>query len=208
MNTEKPLCIVLFGGSFDPIHIGHITVASYAIKHLKAHQLIFIPAARSPLKGQLPKASAEDRLSMIRLAIAGHPDWSVSDCELIRPQPSYTLDTVRHFRSIHGPYVNIYWLIGADCAAELPIWYRIEKLLALCTIVTMCRPGSPRPDYTSLGSFLPKKYIESLQRHIIDTPLVDISSTMIRQLLAEGKDVTGMLDPAVLQYIYQHRLYT
>lgn len=208
MNTEGPLRIVLFGGSFDPIHLGHTTVASYAIKHLKAHQLILIPAARSPLKGQLPKASAEDRLNMIRLAITGYPDWSVSDSELTRPQPSYTLDTVRYFRSIYGPYVHLYWLIGADCAAELPSWYRIEELLGLCTIVTTCRPGSPRPDYSSLSNIWPKQYIERLQQHIIDAPLVDISSTVIRQRLAEGKDVTGMLDPAVLQYIRQHGLYT
>jgi len=144
---------------------------------------------------------------MIKLAISGHSNWQATDCELTRPGPSYTIDTVRHFRNLYGKDATIYWLIGADCVSDLPVWHRIEELLAECIIVTMTRPGWSRPDFKVLAGRWPSHLISALDRHIIETPMVDISSTMVRQRIAAGMDVKDMLHPAVLDYILQHRLY-
>jgi nicotinate-nucleotide adenylyltransferase len=106
--------IALFGGTFDPIHLGHITVAGDAAKHIGAEKIIFIPAKRSPLKGFLPRASDNHRLQMISLAIAEQKSFEVSDCELKKPAPSYTLETVREFQAEYGSDTLIHWLMGAD----------------------------------------------------------------------------------------------
>jgi len=117
--------IALFGGTFDPVHLGHTTVAAEAIKQIGADKIIFIPARRSPLKGLFPKASVTDRFAMLALAIADNKKLELSDCELRKAEPSYTLQTVRHFQTDFGSDTLIYWLIGADSVEELPLWYEI-----------------------------------------------------------------------------------
>ena len=114
--------IILFGGSFDPIHTGHLRVAHHALKELGADELIFIPARRSPHKTDLPTPGAH-RFAMIAKAIDGIDSFSVSDCELLRPEPSYTLDTVGLSRVQVGSDVVLHWLIGADQLADLEKWY-------------------------------------------------------------------------------------
>ena len=111
--------ITLFGGTFDPIHLGHTTVARAAAELIRAEKIIFIPAKRSPLKGFLPRASDEDRLQMITLAIADEERFEVSDYELSKPAPSYTLETVRRFQKACGADTSIHWLIGADGIDDL-----------------------------------------------------------------------------------------
>jgi len=106
--------IALFGGTFDPVHVGHTTVAGEAREHIGAEKVVFVPAKRSPLKGFLPQANDTDRLAMISLAIAADARFEVSDYELRKPAPSYTLETVRHFQQVYAEAVSIYWLIGAD----------------------------------------------------------------------------------------------
>ena len=125
--TERK--IALFGGTFDPIHLGHTIVAADAIKHIGAEKNIFIPAKRSPLKNFFPIASDDDRLKMIALAIAGNKNFQLSDYELNKPKQSYTLETVRRFQAEHGSATLIHWLIGADSIAELPHWYGITVAL-------------------------------------------------------------------------------
>jgi nicotinate-nucleotide adenylyltransferase len=124
--------IILFGGSFDPIHNGLLAVAAYAFERLEARRLIFVPARRSPHKGAGPRADGASRLAMIRLAIAGREGFEVSDCELHRAEPSYTLDTVRHFREQVGNDVEIFWLVGVDAGADLDKWYHIDELQDMC----------------------------------------------------------------------------
>lgn len=137
--------LALFGGTFDPIHLGHTAVVTHAGRQLGAEAVVFIPARRSPHKSASPAATDADRVALITLAIADHPAWQVSDCELNRPAPSYTLDTIRHFKAQYGDDATIYWLIGADAVRDLPHWYAIDQLLDLCTIVAMYRAGCPRP---------------------------------------------------------------
>jgi nicotinate-nucleotide adenylyltransferase len=199
--------IALFGGTFDPIHLGHTTVAAATAEHIGAEKVIFVPAKCSPLKGSLPKASDGDRHKMISLAIAGDRNFQVSDYELKRPEPSYTLQTVRRFQADYGSEVSIYWLAGADSVDDLPYWYGIIELIDECNISTMYRAGCRIPDFGRYEDIWGPKRVEKLQRNVIQTPLVDISSTEIRNRLAAGQDITSMLHPAVADYIRKRGLY-
>ena len=199
--------IALFGGTFDPIHLGHTTVAADAIEHIGAEKLIFVPAKRSPLKGFLPRASDHDRLNMISLAIADEKNFHISDYELKRPAPSYTLETIRKFQADYGSETSIHWLIGADGVDDLMYWYKITELIDACDLTTMYRAGCEPPDFARFEEIWARERIEKLQRNIIQTPLVDISSTEIRDLIAKNGDFSKMLHPAVDEYIRKNGLY-
>ncbi len=199
--------IILFGGTFDPVHIGHIEVAQSAAEKNDASKVILIPARRSPHKEQKPAAPDEDRIAMLKLAIAGKKLFQISPVELNRAEPSYTIDTIRHFRQKFGPACQLYWLIGADMLKDLPRWHRIDELMKECTICVMNRGGFDRPDFNGLIAKLGAEVVEKLRQNQIETPLIEISSTDIRQKLSQGQDVSKFLHPDVLNYIKSHRLY-
>ena len=203
--TERILA--LFGGTFDPIHLGHTTVAVDAVQHIRAQKLIFIPAKRSPLKGFLPRASDDDRFKMIALAIADIENFEVSDCELNKPAPSYTLETVRKFQKDYGRETSIHWLIGADGIDDLIHWYRIVELIDACRLTTVYRAGCEPPNFAKFEDIWGRRRVEKLQRNVIQTPLIDVSSTEIRKKVAAGQDASDRLHPAVSSYIREHRLY-
>jgi len=198
--------IVLFGGTFDPVHVGHTTAAEFAADRLGADKVVFIPAKRSPHKRIDPAASGDDRLAMLRLATAGCRRFEVSDCELHRKEPSYTLDTVLYFRKRFGGEARLCWLIGADMLRDLPKWRRVRDLLDECALCVMHRGGYPPPEFDGLESLGPDR-LARLRADVLETPSVDISSTEIRGKLASGADVTGLLCPAVLDYIEKNGLY-
>ncbi len=204
MNKRKT---ALFGGTFDPIHLGHTSVAADARRRVGAEKIIFIPAKRSPLKGFLPKASDADRFNMIALGIAGEKTFEVSDYELNRPAPSYTLETVRKFQNDFGSETAIHWLVGADSVEDLVYWHRIVELIDACHLTTMYRAGCEPPDFTRFEPLWGRRRVEKLQGDIVQTPLIDISSTEIRKRVAAGRDVADMLHPAVAEYICEHGLY-
>jgi nicotinate-nucleotide adenylyltransferase len=204
MNKRK---IALFGGTFDPIHLGHTSVAADARRRVGAEKIIFIPAKRSPLKGFLPRASDADRFNMIALAIAGEKSFEVSDYELSKPAPSYTLETVRKFQNDFGGETAIHWLVGADGVDDLVYWHRIAELIDACHLTTMYRAGCEPPDFTRFEGRWGRRRVEKLQQDIVQTPLIDISSTEIRRRLAAGDDTTNMLHPAVADYIRERKLY-
>ncbi len=199
--------IALFGGTFDPIHLGHSEVANAAAQHLHAEKVVFIPARRSPLKGFLPAAGNEDRLKMIALAIRNNPAFAVSDCELRRSAPSYTLDTVRQFQADHGPETAIYWLLGADSVEDLAYWHKVDELLDACNVAVMYRGGYEAPTFDKYLPLWGIKRIRKLQANVIETPSIDISSTQVRERLAAGEDVNDMLHPDVAAYIREQGLY-
>jgi len=199
--------IILFGGSFDPIHSGHLRVAHHALQELAADELIFIPAHRSPHKTDFP-TSGHHRFAMIEKAIEGFDGFSVSDCELSRPEPSYTLDTVHFFRDRFGSDAVLHWLTGADQLTDLGKWYRVGDLLKACRISVMVRAGYPLPNFDAFKGDFPSACIEQLKGDIVQTPRIDLSSTDIRRQLSSGNVPPDALEPAVLQYIEQHRLYS
>jgi len=200
--------IVLFGGTFDPIHIGHSTVAGAAAEYVVSDKVIFIPAKRSPLKKSFPKARGDERLKMISLAIKTDERFEVSDYEIKKAEPDYTLDTVRWFQSLYGAGAVIYWLVGADTVDELPFWHKINELIDECRICVMYRAGFKPPDFSKYESSWGAERTKKLEQNVIPTPLVDISSTEIRKRLASGRDVSNMLHPGVADYIRKQGLYT
>ena len=199
--------IALFGGSFDPIHLGHTTVAAEAAKHIRAEKIVFVPAKRSPLKGFLPRAGDDDRFKMIALAIAGEKNFEVSDFELKKPAPSYTLETVRKFQKDYGDQASIHWLIGADGVDDLAYWYKIVELIDACTLTTMYRAGCEPPNFARFEDIWGRRRVEKLSQNIVETPLINISSTEIRKRITAGQDALNMLHPAVWSYIRENGLY-
>jgi nicotinate-nucleotide adenylyltransferase len=199
--------IALFGGSFDPIHLGHARVAQAAARHIRAEKVIFIPAKCSPLKSLSPHAKDEDRLQMAMLATADDDAFAVSDCELKRPAPSFTIDTVRLFQRDFGDDTAIHWLLGADSVNDLVHWYKIEELIDECHLTTMQRAGYPPPDFDRFASLWGPQRVAKLKRNVVHTPLIDISSTQVRKRLAAGEDVSEMLHPDVVEYIRERNLY-
>jgi nicotinate-nucleotide adenylyltransferase len=199
--------IALFGGTFDPVHIGHTAVAAVAGESVGAEKVVFVPAKRSPLKGFFPEAGDEDRLAMISLAISGNAGFESSDYELKKVGPSYTLETVRYFQEKLGDDSVIYWLAGADSLEDLPHWYGVPELIDECNLAIMCRAGFETPNFSKFEPVWGRQRVEKLQQNVIKTPLIDISSTEIRRRLAAGGDVSGMVCPEVLQYIREHGLY-
>jgi len=199
--------VALFGGSFDPIHLGHTGVARVAAQQLGAETVVFIPAKCSPLKGTLPRAGDDDRLKMIELATASEKMFVVSDCELRRPAPSYTLDTIRQFQAHYGSETSIHWLLGADSVGDLIYWYKIDELIDACHVSVMCRGGYEAPQFDRYTSLWGPQRVEKLRANIIETPSIDISSTQIRKRLATGEDMSDALHPDVADYIRRHGLY-
>ena len=204
MAEEK---IALFGGTFDPVHLGHTAVAEAAAEHIGAEKIIFVPAKRSPLKDSFPEAGDGERLAMIALAITDNKKFQLNDYELRKPRPSYTLETVRHFQSEYSGKALIYWLMGADSIYELSRWYGILELIDECNLCVMFRAGCEPPDFARFKDIWGAARVEKLQRNVIRTPLIDISSTEVRRKLAAGQDVTDMLAPKVADYIREHGLY-
>jgi nicotinate-nucleotide adenylyltransferase len=197
----------MIGGSFDPIHIGHLTIAREVRARLGLRCMVFVPAGQPPHKLDKELAETEHRLSMVRLAIAEHPHFALSRIDVDRPGPCYSVDTVRLLRdrlqSAWGARTQVYFTVGADSLLELPTWYRPEELLRLCTIVAVGRPGYPIDRGALEGLFPdapPIVYIELVSP-------VDVSSTDIRRRVAAGDPIRGMVPEAVERYIDRHGLY-
>jgi len=199
--------IALFGGTFDPVHLGHITVAISAAESINAEKVIFIPAKHSALKEIPPVATHADRLEMLSLAIAKQEHFELSDYELKKTSPSYTLDTIRYFKTKYSHDFLIHWLVGADSVDDLPLWHKITKLIDECNLCVMLRADCAKPDFSKFTNLWGRERIEKLQNNIIQTPLINISSTEIRQKITAGKDVNDMLSGEVAQYIKRKGLY-
>lgn len=203
MSSKK---IILFGGTFDPVHSGHVRVAEHALNELKADTLCFVPAYQSPHKQRIP-TKGYHRIAMIRSAVALIDRMEIDDCEIRRRYTSYTLDTIHHFRDRFGEDAVLFWLIGADQLSDFDRWYRVNELLEQCRVSVMVRAGYPFPDFSRFEEVFSKDHIEQLKRDTVHTPEIDLSSTSIRQQLASGSIEPGALPPAVLNYIIEQGLY-
>ncbi|MFD1259297.1 nicotinate-nucleotide adenylyltransferase [Entomomonas asaccharolytica] len=210
----KPVAkIGLLGGTFNPIHIGHLRSAIEVAEQLALDELRLIPNALPPHR-ETPSISASHRLAMVQLAASNTPLFAVDDRELKRDKPSYTFDTLH---SIHQELaVNdiLFFIMGWDAFCGLPSWYRWQELLNYCHILVLQRPHLSAKIPPELQTFIANKRVDSKQfsekygqiAYIQQTPL-DISSTKIRNNLAQGKSVQFLLPETVLDYINQHQLY-
>ena len=204
---EKDKGALLFGGTFDPIHHGHLIVSRWAAEQLELARVVLIPSAMPPHKVGNQITDARNRLQMAQLAVEGDELFEVSDCELQREGPSFTLDTVRHFRRLYHEDIKLYWLIGADSLPELTGWYEVKQLVAECTIVTAARPGFETSDLSTLGSVLEKEQIGRIRHHILKIPQIEISSTEIRSRIRREQSIRYLVPVPVAEYIHKHRLY-
>jgi len=197
----------ILGGSFDPVHKGHVTIAREAVRRLSLDRLLFMPARIPPHKLGRPMSDAAHRLAMVRLSIADDPALDVSELELSRPGTTYTVDTIRALLTEIGADGELFFIVGADQALELPTWKTVNELVRLCTLVPVARAGVPLDRLDELRGRLPDDVVENLKATAIDMPPVDVSSTQVRTLVGEGKSIAGLVPAAVEEYIREHRLY-
>ncbi len=198
-----PTLLGIFGGTFDPPHLGHLILASEARQQLNLTRLLWVLTPIPPHKLDQPITSIEHRLAMLQLAIAGNPDFELSRVEVDRPGPHYALDTVNMLVG-QNPGAEMVYLMGGDSLRDLPAWHRPADLVSACRYLgVMHRPGDAI-DLPALESILPG--ITSKVR-FVEAPLLDISSRQIRQLIAEGHPFRYYLPPSVYEYILEHNLY-
>lgn len=183
----------VFGGSFDPVHLGHLIVAEAAADALALAQVRFVPARAQPFKAGRHAASPEARLAMLHLGLEGNPRFAADDCELRRAAPSYTVDTLRTLHDAR-PGDRLFLLVGADAAADLPHWRDPERIAELATVVVLTRPGEARPGHR----FVTRR---------LDVPAIDISATAVRARCRRGDSIRYLVPEAVRRYIADRGLY-
>jgi nicotinate-nucleotide adenylyltransferase len=196
--------IGVIGGTFDPVHNGHLAIAEEAVSQLALGEVLFVPAGQPSLKVDQPVTAVVHRVEMVRRAIAGSPRYRLSTSEIDRPGPSYAVDTITELRRQYGTGADLYFILGWDSLSELPRWHQPARLIDMCHLVAVTRPGRAAPDLDSLEDRVP-----GISQRVIlmDRPMVDISATDIRQRVARGKSITGLVPETVAQYIKQNRLY-
>lgn len=197
--------IGLLGGTFDPIHIGHLIAAEEVRVQLGLDKVLFIPARQSPLKQDRLSSPVEDRLAMVEMAVGSNPFFEVSRIEMERDSPSYTIETVRFLLERSGPGTSIYFLVGLDQAMALPSWKDPLTLMEICRLVFLSRPGWPSLDFESLERHIPRARERILS---IEVPAIGISSTEIRKRVSRGFSIKYLVPEAVEKYVLSNGLYT
>ena len=207
----------IFGGTFDPIHYGHLRVAEEVREMLTLEKVVFIPAYVQPLKSDLSPAEPTHRLKMARLSVADNSLFDVDDCEICRGGASYTVDTIEHFRK-NNKRTSLFLILGSDAWLNITHWYDYRRLFELSEVVVMTRPGY---DAASIDKILPlelaKRFCYDGERfaysansgvRFVSVTWLDISGTLIRKRCMEGKSIKYLVHPEVEKYILKERLYT
>lgn len=208
----------LFGGTFNPIHFGHLRAAEEVAEFLQLERLLFIPAARPPHKNTAAITPFQARLAMLQLAVRAHPLFEVSEIESQRPEKSYSFDTVSLFRAHLGPAAEIFFIVGLDAMLEIDTWHNYRELLSLCHFVVLDRPGSDPQDLEVILRqkadcvFQPEEriFLHPSGKRIYFRPItrLDISSTQIRRLAGQGCSLRFLLPEGVRRYILENKLYS
>lgn len=183
----------LFGGSFDPIHSGHIQIAKAAKEKYSLSSIVFIPAWKNPLKEEKPSLSGKERAELIQIAISCEPGFYISDFEINQEKPSYTIDTIRHFKSLSG--ANFYFLLGSDSLADFTKWREYDQILKDVELIVYERRGSPAKPFKDLSG------------NLITGEWIDISSSFIRSELDAGRIPKDVLPSGVEAKIREKKLY-
>jgi nicotinate-nucleotide adenylyltransferase len=197
----------ILGGTFDPIHLGHLIPAQYAYECLGLDSLILVPSASPVHRPRHIPAAGEHRIRMCELAAASLPHFSVSDVEVRRTEPSYTVLTLRHFRLTLPPGTEMVLLVGEDNLPLLHTWCRIREVATLATLAVMPRPCEPPGDLADLQALLGPEAVARILARRVPGPLVPVSATQIRTRIKEGQPVAGLLPHSVAQYIAAEHLY-
>jgi nicotinate-nucleotide adenylyltransferase len=194
----------IMGGTFDPIHVAHLMAAEQARSELDIERVLFLPAGKPWMKESHVVATAEDRLTMVRLAIASNPAFEVSTVELDRSGSTYTVDTLEQLWQQFGADCKLFLLLGWDSLADFPKWKAPTRISRLATLVAFPRPGYARPNIDMFETSVP-----GLKERIVllNGPSIDISSTVIRQKVAAGRSIRYLVPDNVAAYIVSHNLY-
>lgn len=211
----------LFGGTFNPLHNGHITVIRHVLERCGLDTVHLIPSARPPHKPTSDLAPAADRLAMIQQSLIGIPGLVASDVELRRGGASFTIDTVRHFEAVRPPETLLFFILGSDAFLEIGTWRRTREIFQSIRLIVMMRAGA-RVDIKTLDHLIKDKVSESYQYsqadetfyhpnqkpvHVIDVPEIDISSTRIRERIRRKLSITGLVPDPVETIIIEKGLY-
>lgn len=197
-TVKRDLKLGVMGGVFDPIHIGHLFTAEEARIKFNLHKVIFVPSLQPIHKRNDQITDIKHRLKMTYLAAGSNPYFEVSEIEVNRPGPSYTIDTIKEFRKIYGWQTDIYFITGADAFLEIDTWYKKDELLTLCQFVAATRPGY---DLDKLNDNF-KKVLK-----IMEIPALAISSTDIRYRVKNNLNIKYIVLEEIREYIYKHKLY-
>lgn len=201
----------VFGGSFDPVHYGHLLLAEQCLELAQLDRILFIPAAQSPLKSHSPLASDRNRVEMLQLAIADHPQFAVSDLELKRGEISYTVDTLHELKSLY-PDDTLYLMIGADSLKDFPRWKSPKIISSLAQLLITTRPH-PEGNYEDqipwgeLSQLVDESVIQNWKQSLVATDAFDFSSTDLRQRAGERRSLRYRTPRAVEMYIQTQNLY-
>ncbi len=196
--------IGIFGGTFDPVHLGHLMVAEEVKTALDLSEVLLVPAGQPMSRPNVNVTPAKQRLAMLNLAIEGSPYLKISTIEIERKGPSYTADTIAEIKNKSGRGDELYFILGWDSLEQLPTWHEPSKIISLCTLVAVPRPGYAKPNLKTLEGVLPGI---SERVILLDKPRVDISATEIRELTAKGETIDHLVPEAVAKYIKKNKLY-
>ncbi len=189
--------IGFLGGSFDPVHIGHLCAAQDALEHMALDKVVFVPAAQAPLKPGAVCASDRHRLAMLRGAIGERERFEISEFELERGGVSYTIETVRHFRKAYA-FDRLFWIVGADQLSRLAMWMRIDELVRMVEFICLDRPGHPEPEAPA---------VPGLRLHRCPGHLIEVSSTELRERARQGKPLDWFMPHKAVVYVSENGLY-
>lgn len=196
--------IGILGGTFDPIHYGHLVAGEEARRALGLERVLFVPASRPPHKLDYRVTPAKLRLEMVRLAIADNEGFELSTIDIDRSGYSYTVDTVALLQEQLGPRAQLFFILGEDALADLPTWHKPEKLLQMCQLIAVNRPG-----YHSFSLRLLERQLPGVERcvHQVRIPELAIWSTELRARVASGLSIRYLVPDGVHSFIYEHELY-
>ena len=194
----------ILGGTFDPVHSGHLILAEVAREQLNLNEVLFIPAGQPWLKVERTITPAEHRLRMLRLALDDTPYFRTSEMEIKRSGPTYTIDTIKALKERLSAEDELFFILGQDNLMQLPQWHDTPELIKLCYLVAAPRPGVKKPDLKALEAEIP-----GIRQRVMlmKKPLVDISATDIRARVTRGLSVRHLVPEPVNRYIKEHRLY-
>lgn len=195
--------IALFGGTFDPIHLGHTDMIRQVCEALPIDRVVFLPAFRPPHKLEAHTASYADRFSMVELAIEKHANWTASNYESTNAGPSYTFNTLCHFREKYKEDV-LYYVMGQDSFNNIETWYRWKELLTLCHFVIIARKGYQNSFTGRLKTMAEER---DWKLHFLPLETLPVSSSFVREMLVKKRSTEGLLDEKVAAYIREHHLY-
>jgi nicotinate-nucleotide adenylyltransferase len=195
----------IMGGTFDPIHFGHLVTAQTALDLFALDQVIFVPSGNPPHKKEYQVTKATDRHLMTTLAVVANPYFNVSTLELDREGYSYAVDTVKAFKQLYGPNCQLFFITGFDAILEILTWKQYDELINDCTFIAATRPGYDLSQFTRFQKQLPEHIKNKIE--VMEVPALAISSTDIRERVKAGRTIKYLLPESVEQYINKHNLY-